>query len=91
MLNWGANFLPWIKVTRCVFLYHYMESLIFAVMALAWLTDRWLFSTYRTNRTIGIGILCVVVMAFVFWMPLYLGLPISPFELQIRRWLQSWI
>lgn len=91
LINWAANFLPWVRVTRCVFIYHYMESLVFAVMALALILDRWLASPFRDRRTIGVILIAVILLAFAFWMPLYLGLPLSPFELQIRRWLPSWI
>ncbi|NJR65209.1 MAG: hypothetical protein HC772_07620 [Leptolyngbyaceae cyanobacterium CRU_2_3] len=90
-LNWAANLLPWLRVTRCAFLYHYMESLVFAILALALLVDRWLQSPLRPRRQLGWAILAVVLLAFAFWMPLYLGLPLSPIELQLRRWLPSWI
>ena len=91
VINWGANLLPWIKVTRCVFLYHYMPSLTFAVMTLALVTDRWLSSPLQQRRIIGNTIVLIILAAFFFWLPLYLGLPLSPAELQIRRWLPSWI
>lgn len=91
VLNWAANLLPWIEVTRCLFLYHYMESLIFAVLSLALMVDRWLYSPFRQRQAFGITLIVLVILAFIFWMPLYLGLPLSPAELQIRRWLPSWI
>ena len=91
VFNWAANLLPWIQVTRCVFLYHYMESLIFAVLALGLIVDRWLYSPFRSRKAVGITIIFVVLLSFIFWMPLYLGLPLSPAELNLRRWLPSWI
>lgn len=90
-INWAANFLPWIKVTRCVFLYHYMEAFVFAVLALALLVDRWLHSSHRWHRATGLTVIFAVLIAFAFWMPLYLGLPITPIELRLRRWLPSWV
>lgn len=89
--NWAANLLPWIRVTRCVFLYHYMGSLIFAVLALALLVDRWLQSSQGWRNITGMTVICLILIAFVFWMPLYLGLPLSPIEIQMRRWLTSWV
>lgn len=91
LINWAANWLPWIRVTRCVFIYHYMVSLIFAVLALAFLLDRWFFHSRPTYRILSISIVVVVLISFAFWMPLYLGLPLSPEELSLRRWLDSWI
>jgi dolichyl-phosphate-mannose--protein O-mannosyl transferase len=91
VLNWAANLLPWIGVTRCLFLYHYMESLIFAILSLALVIDRWLCSPFRPRQALGITLLVFILLGFIFWMPLYLGLPLSPAELQLRRWLPSWI
>ncbi len=90
LVNWAANFLPWVRVTRCLFIYHYMESLVFATMLLALLIDRWFDGNVRQRRT-ALLILGAVLLGFIFWMPLYLGLPLSAQGLQIRRWLPSWI
>lgn len=91
VLNWAANLLPWVEVTRCLFLYHYMESFLFALLGLGLIVDRWLYSSFRPRQAIGITIIFIVLLAFIFWMPLYLGLPLSPSELQLRRWLPSWV
>lgn len=91
LLNWAANLLPWLSVTRCLFLYHYMESLVFALLALALILDRWFHTPKPSHRAIGITVIFLIVVAFVFWMPLYLGLPLSPEAIHIRRWFPSWI
>jgi dolichyl-phosphate-mannose-protein mannosyltransferase len=91
LVNWATNFLPWIKVTRCVFIYHYMESLIFAILLLALLLDRWLAGNRTWQKTAAVTVTVLILMGFIFWMPLYLGLPLSPEALQLRRWLPSWI
>jgi dolichyl-phosphate-mannose-protein mannosyltransferase len=91
LTNWGANLLPWVRVTRCLFLYHYMESLIFAVLAIALLMDHWLQSSQNWRNITGFTVICLILVAFIFWMPIYLGLPLSPIDLQIRRWLPSWV
>lgn len=91
VLNWLANLLPWIKVTRCIFLYHYMGSSVFATLGLAWWIDRWLYSPQRRLRGMGVTVIFLVLLAFVFWMPVYLGLPLSPDGWKIRMWFSSWI
>jgi dolichyl-phosphate-mannose-protein mannosyltransferase len=91
LVNWSANLLPWVRVTRCIFLYHYMESLIFAVLAIALLIDRWIYSREDWRSLTGYMVIFLILIAFVFWMPLYLGLPMTPMDLQLRRWLPSWI
>ena len=101
LLNWFANLLPWIKVTRCTFLYHYMESSVFAELGLALLIDHWLSSYRRELRGLGVTLIFLILLAFVFWMPIYLGLPLSPEGYHLRLpslslkmlppWLNHWL
>ena len=88
-VSYIANLLPWMPVSRCVFLYHYMGSSVYATMGLAWFIDRW-FRT-REFRAIGIGVIVICAIGFVFWMPIYLGLPLTKLEYQWRMWLSSWV
>ncbi|MEA5580436.1 phospholipid carrier-dependent glycosyltransferase [Nodularia harveyana UHCC-0300] len=91
VLNYAANLLPWVKVTRCVFIYHYMCAVVFAFMAIAWFVDQCLHSYYRQIRAVGVTITFIIIAAFIFWMPVYLGLPLSPEGFKIRMWFSSWI
>jgi dolichyl-phosphate-mannose--protein O-mannosyl transferase len=91
VLNYAVNLLPWVKVTRCVFIYHYMTSVVFAFLAIAWFVDQCLHSYHRSLRSVGITISFLIIAAFVFWMPIYLGLPLSPEGYRLRMWFSSWI
>ena len=91
VINYGANLLPWVRVTRCIFLYHYMGAAIFAGLTIAWLVDRWLDSPDPALRVMGIGTVLAIGLAFVFWLPIYLGLPLSPAEFALRMWFPSWV
>jgi Dolichyl-phosphate-mannose--protein O-mannosyl transferase len=66
IVNWAANLLPWVKVTRCIFLYHYMGCSVFASLALAWWVDRWLHSPLTRLRGMGVTIIFLVVGVFYF-------------------------
>jgi dolichyl-phosphate-mannose-protein mannosyltransferase len=90
LVNYSANFLPWIKVTRCTFIYLYMPAAIFGFLILAWLVERWLFSADIEFRLLGVTVIFLVVLAFVLWMPVYLGLPLSSAYFKWRMWLRSW-
>lgn len=102
-VNYLANVLPWVRVSRCIFLYHYMGALVFASLALAWLVDRWLHSRLALAREVGIAVLLIGAIAFVFWWPIYVGWPLSlknycwwgteycVNEFTLRMWLRSWI
>jgi dolichyl-phosphate-mannose-protein mannosyltransferase len=95
--NWLANLLPWIPVTRCTFIYHYMGSSVFSGLAIAFFVDRWLESYRLSLQVLGLTIILFVLLAFVFWMPVYLGLPLSPEAYRLRlphfnySQLPSWI
>jgi dolichyl-phosphate-mannose-protein mannosyltransferase len=91
VVNYAVNLLPWVKVTRCVFIYHYMTSVVFAFLAIAWFVDQCLHSYHRSLRAVGISISFLIIAAFVFWMPIYLGLPLSPEGYRLRMWFSSWI
>ena len=89
--NYAANFLPWAGVSRCTFLYHYLPASLFSAMALAWLVERWLRSPRPDLQIWAVAILVAIGIGFIFWLPIYLGLPISPLEWQLRMWFPSWI
>ncbi|MEW6494414.1 MAG: phospholipid carrier-dependent glycosyltransferase [Cyanobacteriota bacterium] len=91
VLGWLANLLPWARVTRCIFLYHYMGASVFSGLALAWLVDHWLHSDKLEYRSASATVIFLVLLAFTFWLPIYLGLPMSVPGYQIRMWFRSWI
>ena len=91
ILNYAANLLPWVKVNRCVFIYHYMTAVVFAFMALAWLIDKCLRSYHVELRAFGLTITFLIIIAFAFWMPIYLGLPLSADAYKLRMLFTSWI
>lgn len=91
VFNYAVNLLPWVRVNRCVFIYHYMTAVVFAFLAIAWFVDQCLHSYYRPLRVVGVTISFLIIAAFVYWMPIYLGLPLSPEGYRFRMWFQSWI
>ncbi|MBW4455220.1 MAG: phospholipid carrier-dependent glycosyltransferase [Nostoc indistinguendum CM1-VF10] len=91
VINYAANLLPWVKVTRCVFIYHYICAVVFVFLAIAWFVDQCLRSYYQQLRALGVTITFIILAAFIFWMPVYLGLPLSPNGYKLRMWFNSWI
>ena len=91
IVNYLANLLPWIRITRCTFLYHYMSSLVFSWLALAWIVDHYLTNKLPIYRQIGITIVLSITFVFIFFIPIYLGLPLSPEEYRLRIWFNNWI
>ncbi|MDJ1184132.1 dolichyl-phosphate-mannose--protein mannosyltransferase [Roseofilum casamattae] len=90
-INYAANWLPWSLVSRCTFLYHYMSALIFSILALALICDRSLASDRLHHKLLAISSVTLFAIAFIFWLPIYLGLPLTPQEFHWRMWFNGWI
>jgi dolichyl-phosphate-mannose--protein O-mannosyl transferase len=90
-VNYAANLLPWITVKRCIFLYHYMGSYVFAWLALAWAVDYCLQHYYSSYRIAGLTVMFLVSAAFIHWLPIYLGFPLSQEGLNFRLLFPNWI
>ena len=91
LVSYLANWLPWIFVKRCTFIYLYMPAAIFSFMLLAWIASGWLHDRTSWVRLIGWAMLVLIMMGFAFWLPLSIGSPLSAEALQLRWWLRSWI
>jgi dolichyl-phosphate-mannose--protein O-mannosyl transferase len=91
LVNYVANLLPWMKIGRCTFLYHYMTSYVFAVVALAWLIgEAWRGSSFVDRLSARVAIV-LIVLAFFYWLPVYLGIPLSDGEYYRRMIFRGWI
>jgi dolichyl-phosphate-mannose-protein mannosyltransferase len=90
------NLLPFVAVSRVMFLYHYFFSfafsLIFAIMLWNDLsTDQKGRQLAKlSHRRLFIAILIFVALGFLFFAPLSYGWTLSPAGLQARLWLHSW-
>jgi dolichyl-phosphate-mannose--protein O-mannosyl transferase len=89
--NYVANLLPWVSVTRCLFIYHYMPASVYSFMALSWFVHGGLVSQERWHRGVAVSVVFLILAAFVFWMPIYLGLPLTWDEFRYRMWFPKWI
>ncbi|AKG20051.1 dolichyl-phosphate-mannose--protein mannosyltransferase [Calothrix sp. 336/3] len=91
VINYAANLLPWVKVSRCLFIYHYMTALPFVFMAIAWFVEQCLRSYYKYLRILGVTVTFIIIAGLIFWLPIYLGLPLLSQDYQLRMWFKSWI
>ncbi|MFM7439902.1 MAG: dolichyl-phosphate-mannose--protein O-mannosyl transferase, partial [Snowella sp.] len=91
IVNFAANLLPWIEIKRCVFLYHYMGSYVFSWLALAWVVERCLQQHSSEYRFAGLMVILLIVVAFIYWLPIYLGMPLSQQQFNLRFIFPNWI
>ncbi len=91
LIGYTANWLPWMFVGRCTFIYLYMPAALFSFMALAWLMSQWLHSPTASIRRMGWVVLGAIAIAFFYWLPLSVGSPLTPEQLKMRWWLSTWV
>ncbi|MDX1918156.1 MAG: phospholipid carrier-dependent glycosyltransferase [Candidatus Caenarcaniphilales bacterium] len=76
--NFVLNILPWLKIDRCTFLYHYMPSAAFSFIILAWFLSSMLSDKRHLFWRFTAAIMLLIVFAgFVIWSPIFYGLPLD--------------
>lgn len=90
LVNYGANWLPWVGVSRCLFIYHYMPAAIFSFLALSWIVNIWIHHPNPIWKYWGSLTILSILLALLYWLPIYLGLPLTPESFNDRMWLNSW-
>jgi dolichyl-phosphate-mannose--protein O-mannosyl transferase len=89
--NYIANLLPWLKISRCTFLYHYMAAYSFTWIALAWLLADGLESSSPIYKNGSRSLIILITFAFIHWLPIYLGIPLSVRDYYLRMIFPNWI
>ncbi len=81
---WAVNLLPFVGITRVMFIYHYLTAFIFAILALAYLLD-----SHKSRRLI-FAMIALAAITFLYFAPLSYGLPLEAGSFQHRIWLPTW-
>ncbi len=90
MLGYVFLLLPWVPSTRIPYIYNYLPSYAFAILALVY----WLDALWRRRRPWGrwvvVGFSFCALAMFLFFAPMATGFPMSFQGMQWRVWLDSW-
>ncbi|KKU17011.1 MAG: Glycosyl transferase family 39 [Parcubacteria group bacterium GW2011_GWC1_45_9] len=82
-----ANLVPFILVSRVLFLYHYLLALIVSVMAFSLVVDE----VFKEKKIFVWGaVLALAVFGFLFFAPLSYGFPLSETGFARRQWSSFW-
>jgi dolichyl-phosphate-mannose--protein O-mannosyl transferase len=76
--------LPWLFSPRVMFLYHYLPSLTFLILSLAW------FWSTLSERWIRVFFIVSVILAFLLFYPHWVGTAIPQSYHRFLLWLPSW-
>jgi len=85
-----TQWLPWAWIGRVKFFHYFHAAVPFAVIAVALLFER-IWHMGRAGKWIVAGYLLLVLVMFVYWYPLYTGIPISEAYFQNHLWFKSWV
>lgn len=85
-----AQLLPWVLVARCTFLYHYFPSVGFTLLALVLWVGRLQKRDAVLARRVGIGLLAVAAVLFLWFYPVLAGVPVPRAWAASLKWLPSW-
>jgi len=88
LIGFLVNYVPFIFITRPMFLYHYETALVMSAMAIAWLLDG--MACGKRKLVMSSLVLALCISSFIYFSPLTYGLHLSDAQLQARMWLPSW-
>ncbi len=84
-----SQFVPWIFVSREVFIYHYFATTPFLILLLVLVLKR-IDEKYVKGRRYTMIYLIACVAAFAFFYPVISGTPVPAEYIPFIRWLPSW-
>lgn len=84
-----AQYVPWMGVSRCVFIYHYFPSFIFSVLMIGYTINTLINWKPGLKKVVNIY-MAVVIFIFCLFYPLISGVPFSYEWTHKLNWLKSW-
>jgi len=83
------QWLPYVFISRCVFLYHFYVSVPLLVLTVTYfLKELW---KKRYGKLVVLVYLVIVAVLFVLFYPVISGYPVPYGWKEVLRWLQSWM
>jgi hypothetical protein len=79
---------PWMRIERATFAYHYLTAVLFAMIAVAYVVDELL--RRPAFRELAIGYLALVAVTFALVYPLGAALPMPDWYINAARALPPW-
>jgi dolichyl-phosphate-mannose-protein mannosyltransferase len=86
--SWCVSYFPFVWVPRTMFLYHYLVPLMFAVMNLVAVIEKWAPVGYKAGVCVSVTLMCFG--CFVFFAPWAYGIR-CPDCKSTRLWTERWL
>ena len=93
IISYLAQYLPWVLVDRCTFIYHYFPSVPFVALMIGYCFLQWKKSVKPAWYKTGLGIYATAAfILFMLFYPVLSGTYISrEYVDSFLRWLESWV
>ena len=88
-VSYLAQYVPWMGVSRCVFIYHYFPSFIFSVLMIGYSINTLINWKPKLQKAVNIY-MAVVLFIFCLFFPLISGVPFSYEWTHKLNWFDSW-
>ena len=88
-ISYLAQYIPWFGVNRCIFIYHYLPSMLFSMFMMGYvikaITDK-----YKKSKKYVYAFLALVIIMFFIFFPVISGYPVSDKWGNSLEWLDTW-
>jgi hypothetical protein len=87
LIGYLSQFMPWLFITRVVFIYHYFPSVLFLVLALSHVLDTLQERARGRYQLAAYGLTGASVLLFAVFYPVLTGTPIPELYTKFLRWI----
>ncbi len=86
-----AQYVPWMLVSRIVFIYHYFPASIMTILCIGYTISRIVRRFQAKGRAAVVGYLTIAACCFLLFYPVVSGYPFYREWGQHLRWLKNWV
>ncbi len=83
------QWLPYVFISRVVFIYHFYVNMPFLCLATAYFISR--YWSKKWVKLLAVIYFTLVVASFVLFYPVISGMPVPPSTIQNLKWIGSWV
>lgn len=90
VVSYIAQYLPWMLVSRCLFIYHYFPSAVFGMLIMGYTASIFIKRDKNSKYIIGTYMIIIAIFFMVFY-PAISGAPTDNAYLKNLKWLPDWM
>ena len=90
VISYLAQLIPWILVTRCVFIYHYYPSIPFLLLSIIYCIKKLIDTDERYKKAVTIFVI-LSILAFIILLPTISGFTTTQWYIDnVTNWYPTW-